>query len=398
LQQASDLANREKTVDLFDLTPFTADVDLLHSGSTRKTKELLETILRVVPNADCFRWEVRSQDEQHQFREAFEYEHQIPARCLLLTVNGIHDPLGGIEDIRARRFRFIYRETFNKSPLFQQGRSIEVFAALLYMQTLFEADLSNKEWSNQPGLNDAFVIFKRAASEATERALEQSPYLRTRLAYLLTNTVAAMPLGLYPRLFRWTGFGKFLVWLARRNFPIFSGIEDFLIELKLGHQPVLSPSSQLSRGGYRLPFVTKAWSAMADGHEAYSHFPVPLAPGQTILLASPIMQLESGDAVCPQEFVYFAVPQNEASYHIDQYLDIDLSMVVLVRGWWKKWWPFSSRHMYSIPCVVQRRRTKNLRLEGTHTLLIRANVMDLYNVFAKFPGADSQFFLVGYEQ
>src|SRR5690242_10552140 len=56
--------------DLFDLTPFTADVDLLHSGTETQTPDILAAIFFTVPGADCFRWELRTESSQAIYGEA----------------------------------------------------------------------------------------------------------------------------------------------------------------------------------------------------------------------------------------------------------------------------------------------------------------------------------------
>src|SRR5881397_1392011 len=58
------------TPDLFDLTPFTTGVDLTHSGGPRKTIPILRAILREVPLAECFRWELRSSPPDEAFSRA----------------------------------------------------------------------------------------------------------------------------------------------------------------------------------------------------------------------------------------------------------------------------------------------------------------------------------------
>src|SRR5688572_20452609 len=56
-----------KKVDLYDICPFTADIDLVHSGPAAKTRHVLDAILECVPGAECFRWEIRSADENEPY-------------------------------------------------------------------------------------------------------------------------------------------------------------------------------------------------------------------------------------------------------------------------------------------------------------------------------------------
>jgi hypothetical protein len=176
--------------DLFDLAPFTADVDLLHSGPNLKTDQVRNAILLHVPHADCFRWEVRSELTQSDFTVASAHEAQIPARSLSLTAFGFEDPLNGMDDINSRRFRFIRKPFYRElSPLYKKGRSLELFPALIYLQTLFEAHLSYAEWTDQPDIESASTVFEEAIANETRESLITSPYLRTRFAYLLVNCI-----------------------------------------------------------------------------------------------------------------------------------------------------------------------------------------------------------------
>src|SRR5262245_35621253 len=80
LRAESTATPSDQSIDLFDLAPFTTDIDLSHSGPP--APGILEQILRHVPNADCFRWDIRSEWEQERIRSFLSYG--IPARQLSL--------------------------------------------------------------------------------------------------------------------------------------------------------------------------------------------------------------------------------------------------------------------------------------------------------------------------
>src|SRR5258708_1178710 len=126
--------------------------------------------------ADCFRWEIRSQSDQKIIQDSAPSGPAIPARQLSLTANGIKDPYGGLLDIRARSFRFFRNLSYRQSPLFLGGRHLEVFAALLYLQTLFEAGLTPEELTEQPGRSDARSVFFDATEDDTRSLLRAHPY------------------------------------------------------------------------------------------------------------------------------------------------------------------------------------------------------------------------------
>jgi hypothetical protein len=175
-------------IDLFDLTPFTADVDLLHSGPTSATAGVREYILWNVSNADCFRWEIRSEESQKIFNSALAYAPSVPARRISLGSNGLLDPEGGVKDIEQRQFRYLRNRWYQISPLYMSGRDLEIFSALLYMQTLFEADVTIEEAEKQPGRENASAVFADAIEPARLNRLIEDHYLKTRTIYLVINS------------------------------------------------------------------------------------------------------------------------------------------------------------------------------------------------------------------
>jgi hypothetical protein len=122
----------------------------------------------------------------------------IPARQLFIRADSINDEHGGLEDIRTRRFRYFANPSRRSYELRRKGRDLEVFRALLYMQTLFEAfpssfDMSSWEFFSQPGRESAWNAFAEATENDTESLLRAHPYLRVRLSHLLVNCLAAAP-------------------------------------------------------------------------------------------------------------------------------------------------------------------------------------------------------------
>jgi hypothetical protein len=90
-------------LDLFELTPFTSDVDLMHSGPSNLTPAILDEILADVPAAECFRWELHSEQEVRRTFSAQAKSNLIPARLVevgMQAPDGLLDPTGGADDIR----------------------------------------------------------------------------------------------------------------------------------------------------------------------------------------------------------------------------------------------------------------------------------------------------------
>jgi hypothetical protein len=400
----------DAVVDLFDLAPFTTDIDLVHLGST--TPRVFQQILKHVPNADCFRWRIRSQSERPA-----GFWANIPARQISLTAQSINNPTSGLEDIRYKRFRF-YPD--------RSSSHLEVLAALLYVQTLFEADLTREQLLDQPGMAAARDVFFQAAEDPTIAVLERDSYLRSQFTHLLLSCISSAPPDIFRDIAEACGLRRFLSSIigvegfTRVRGLISRELREYLLLTLLHHSPegiVLSPSAPLRAGRYRLPLATGHWVAGSSAIRRFEETGVDLAPRQQILLASPIMQVAAGgapaaadadvadDARLPawfpfrlyrsnatyrQEFIYFQLPSEV--YGALEFDDRDLSILAAVRPWWsralKRRWS-----LFALPVVVQRRRSgAGYRLAD---LSVRANTLGLFGALARLPGAQAQFFVVG---
>src|SRR5262249_644053 len=156
---------------------------------------VFEQILKHVPNADCFRWRIRSKSEW-----TAGFWANIPARQISLTAQGINNPTSGLEDIRYKRFRF-YPD--------QSSSHLRVLAALLYLQTLFEADLTREQLLDQPGLGAARDVFLQAEGP-TIAVLERDSYLRSQFTHLLLNCISSAPPDIFRDIAQAYGLERFL--------------------------------------------------------------------------------------------------------------------------------------------------------------------------------------------
>lgn len=185
-----------RPLDLFELTPFASDIDLLHTGSAAMTGALLDAILREVPAAECFRWELRTETEQMNIDRTMGSVGAIPARTvsLLDTVGGqIVDPASGALDISRKKFRYYFNPYYAQSESFRAGRDTPALSALLYLQTLFEAGMSAEQLYNQPGWAQAAAAIQTLVEDEVRRQFEEHAYLRARFWYLALNAYAAAP-------------------------------------------------------------------------------------------------------------------------------------------------------------------------------------------------------------
>ena len=146
-----------------------------------------------VPNAEMFRWEIRSRDEEEELRLGQLCSGIIPANLLTLSSTserGIEDPWNGLGDITANEYRYIRNGFYNRSPLYQQGRDLEIFSALLFLRLVLEAKAS-RAIHEHPGIKEATDVIKDAVTSDTWHRLQHYPFLRARLFYLLHDLWAA---------------------------------------------------------------------------------------------------------------------------------------------------------------------------------------------------------------
>jgi len=182
-------------LELFDITPFTSDIDLIHSGDDTLTARLYEAILNTVPFAECFRWQLISANQDAERVQALRCSAIIPANLMTLSTasrKGIHDPWRGADDIQSSSYRFIRNGFFTGSPLYHSLRDMEVFSTLHYFRILLSNLDSIEAMQDQPGFQSARdVVLAATADQDTALRLQRSDYLRARTLYLSQSLFAS---------------------------------------------------------------------------------------------------------------------------------------------------------------------------------------------------------------
>ena len=174
---------------LFELVPYLADIDLVHSGPSTLNNAVLQSIYAQVPHAEVFRWQLYSASDYSVFHNASLCNGIIPANLMTLSSSsnqGIDDPWNGVSDFSAGLFRYIRNGFYSRSVLYRQGRDLEIFSALLYLRLLLEMQTQvNRVFNEHPGFDAAISVINDSRSTDTYRRLEHYAYLRARLFYLL---------------------------------------------------------------------------------------------------------------------------------------------------------------------------------------------------------------------
>ena len=186
------LAVRQPTAkpDLFDLLPFTADIDLTHTGGPELTVTILRAIRREVPLAECFRWDVRPAEAAAESRLVRAYGPIVPLHAVTIGVRtGFEDSMNARNDLLNKRHRYVRNPAYRDSPRFQAGQDLEVFGAMRYLRTIFEDDAV--DLTDMRALDEVRATFTEAASQDTLGRLQESADLRGRMHDLLKSIAVA---------------------------------------------------------------------------------------------------------------------------------------------------------------------------------------------------------------
>lgn len=316
---------RELPNDPLMLVPFTSDIDLIHSGQKSINDDIVAAIRDCVPFGEALRWQIRSAEEDVKFVQALRFNDIVPANLLTLSTSGTHgiaDPWNGQKDIQKHAYRFNRNPRYKESPLYQAGRDLEVFAALLYLKVLLDDSVAIKQLEKQPGLTAARkVILETCGSPDALTALQQrsqeSSYLRARLLYLLKDI-------------KGVAFEADLLVMIRDRFGL-AVLQDYLgsdLEFNLGRsvsdildvtQPLMISAHLHETDRYRVPDFTEDWqkgdACNASFGQALDKNKLELAPGHVVIYASPPIDLTSGlsESEGYNEFVHAAVPLDSSA-------------------------------------------------------------------------------------
>ncbi|MEO6527943.1 MAG: hypothetical protein ABIP93_15090 [Gemmatimonadaceae bacterium] len=356
--------------DLFELTPFMADINLTHSGAAEQSAAIMGAINREVPMAQCFRWELRSETEDTEFRLARAYNAIVPLLHVSISTSaGIDDPLGARADLLTRNYRFVRNPAYTESPLYRANRDLEVFGALLYLRSVLEVD--GAELPTQPSLDAVRATFEAARSWDTRGRLQESVHLRRRLHHLLkalgtaTHSPNARALVEQSGLIEFVEFadadlgpdspaGAPEISSSFTNAPIARNSDDLLVrrarfsaDLGVNEHSAITASQHLRGDLFRLPsripfFVPVAAGAAtesAGGIMATLSKDERLAEGIEPVRVSSWLRVAPGrarsiqsDGESANEMIHFALvdsPNGETGATVN---DEDLSVLIVVRS------------------------------------------------------------------
>jgi hypothetical protein len=306
---ATWLRDRDSLPEPEELSSFSSDIDLIHTGRPANTEAISAAIIDSIPFGEAIRWQIRSVEESDIFDASMPFNGIIPANLMSLTTStpwGIRDQWHATDlDIANRKYRYIRNGFYTRSPLFRSGRDLEIFSALLYFKILVEDVPFNRDFGDQPGLNDAKqVVHSACSSLAAITSLQESAYLRARLIYLMKDLRS-----LQVRSDAWReqipafGLDRLADYL---NDDEMFGLGEQVSSLLTTSGPIII-SARLGGDQYRLPDSTAPWSFdfnpshQFKSPEASAQLTAPLGiyqrslgPGQTIVATSPRIPINPG--------------------------------------------------------------------------------------------------------
>jgi pimeloyl-ACP methyl ester carboxylesterase len=341
LRDYSELPN-----DPLTLVPFTSDIDLIHSGQTAINADIVAAIRDSVPFGEALRWQIRSAEEDHRFAQALRFNDIIPATLMTLSTSkkrGIADPWNGQKDIHNHAYRFIRNARYRMSPLYHEGRDLELFAALLYIKVLLDDSVAIKQLAKQPGLAaarnavldtcggpDALIALQQRSSEGQ--------YLRARFLYLLKDIrglafEANLLLTIRDR------FGLAVLQDYLRSDSEFDHLGSSVSNILDATQPLMISAHLHEKDRYRVPDFTGDWQRGGACNDSFGQTldrnKSELASGQVVVYASPPIDLTSGfsESENPNEFVHVSVPLDSAAIQeLQGTSDDDLSIALELIG------------------------------------------------------------------
>jgi hypothetical protein len=176
--------------DLFDVAPFTSDIDLRHTGSEEQTPLIRDAIRERVPFASWCRWSLLNAEKSALAQDNMDLSTRVPLRSIRFETKQETDlPADALSDLLTGQVSVFRNTGFSSSGLAKSDRDLEVFGALLALNTLVDLrEVSGGGTLAQWGLVRDW-LFEADALDQLGRAAK-SATLGARLWHMLAPQVA----------------------------------------------------------------------------------------------------------------------------------------------------------------------------------------------------------------
>lgn len=129
---AMHLCFADAAPDLFELVPFSSDIDLDHSGPPALTIELAQAIEERVPFASWFRWSISDRTQAALAAEARALSTVLPLRSLRLSTSRINaTPTEVLHDLHYHQVSLMRNPAYGASAFAKAQRDVELFGLML---------------------------------------------------------------------------------------------------------------------------------------------------------------------------------------------------------------------------------------------------------------------------
>jgi hypothetical protein len=180
----------QQEIDLFDLAPFSSDIDLVHTGDASLTPEIKVQIADRVPFATWCRWAILDRDAASRARANRDASTFVPLRRIGF---GIGDPSSlppqAKNDLSDGKVTLERNPNFAGSELARANRDVEIFGLLLALNAL--ADMRQISGGGELRNTDAARAWLDS-HDARQQLLQaaETPALRARLWHMSAALIA----------------------------------------------------------------------------------------------------------------------------------------------------------------------------------------------------------------
>jgi hypothetical protein len=180
----------QQEIDLFDLAPFSSDIDLIHTGDAKLTPEIRLQIADRVPFATWCRWAILDGGAANRARANRDASTFVPLRRIGFGIGGRSAlPPQAINDLSDGKVTFKRNQEFANSELARANRDVEIFGLLLALNAL--ADM--RQIGGRGELRNTDAARAWLDSQDTRQQLlhaAETPALRTRLWHMSAALIA----------------------------------------------------------------------------------------------------------------------------------------------------------------------------------------------------------------
>jgi hypothetical protein len=177
--------------DLFDLTPFTSDIDLQHSGSKEQNLEIKLAISERVPFSCWCRWSLLDRESGAKAAENRALSTRVPLRSISYSTTARPSLAADTaEDLKNRRVSFVRCSQYGSSVLAKEGRDLEIFGLLMSMNVVTDLQEISGEKSVDYDLTGALEWLRYPETQEQFSRASDVAGLTARLWHLLAPQLA----------------------------------------------------------------------------------------------------------------------------------------------------------------------------------------------------------------